>query len=201
MCWLLLMLSAVVVASWLTCHKRRKLKPAAGEPLARPIITQNTVKTAADSAGERGKQGDPAEMTQAATVFLRDWLFPVEISKITALLEKCGHQQWVWHLHDEEIAQAELYPQEKKYAVLLQSKFGFGMQVRNALRRAGFGEQELGVPSLDDIYVDLLEAAVRQPPDPECSITGVEFTPHQDRETSAVPSANAVRHENPELTK
>ena len=104
-------------------------------------------------------------MRQAAIAFLRGWLFPVEVSKIRVLIAQHGSQAWVWHLHDEEIA--ELYPQEQRVAVLLSPQFGFGMQVRNALRRAGFGEEELSVPSLEDVYLDLLEAAVRQASGPE----------------------------------
>lgn len=37
----------------------------------------------------------------------------------------------------------------------------WGMGVRNALRNAGFGERELGVRNLDNVYVELVEEAVR----------------------------------------
>lgn len=37
----------------------------------------------------------------------------------------------------------------------------WGMGVRNALRTAGFGERELGVRNLDNVYVELVEEAVR----------------------------------------
>jgi hypothetical protein len=38
--------------------------------------------------------------------------------------------------------------------------FGWGMHVRNALRRAGFNEKFLGVGNLDDVYVEAIEHAV-----------------------------------------
>lgn len=38
--------------------------------------------------------------------------------------------------------------------------FDWGMHVRNALRRAGFGEKFLGVENLDDIYVEAVEHAI-----------------------------------------
>lgn len=38
--------------------------------------------------------------------------------------------------------------------------FGWGMEVRNRLRRAGFGEDAFNIANLDDIYVPLIEAAV-----------------------------------------
>jgi hypothetical protein len=34
------------------------------------------------------------------------------------------------------------------------------MAVRNLLRKGGFGEKELGVGNLDDVYVELVEQAV-----------------------------------------
>lgn len=37
----------------------------------------------------------------------------------------------------------------------------WGMGVRNALREAGFGEREFGVLNLDNVYVELVEEAVR----------------------------------------
>ncbi|KKK72867.1 hypothetical protein LCGC14_2899560, partial [marine sediment metagenome] len=38
--------------------------------------------------------------------------------------------------------------------------FEWGMHVRNALRKAGFNEQFLGVGNLDDVYVEAIEHAV-----------------------------------------
>ena len=38
--------------------------------------------------------------------------------------------------------------------------FDWGMHVRNALRRAGFNEQFLGVGNLDDVYVEAIEHAI-----------------------------------------
>ena len=41
--------------------------------------------------------------------------------------------------------------------------FLWGMQIRNSLRQAGFGENYWPVGNLDDIYVELVEDAVRMP--------------------------------------
>ena len=38
----------------------------------------------------------------------------------------------------------------------------WGMGVRNELRQAGYGEQEFGVMNLDNIYIELIEEAVRR---------------------------------------
>jgi hypothetical protein len=40
--------------------------------------------------------------------------------------------------------------------------FWFGMAIRNLLREKGFGEKYWGIWNLDDIYVWLLEEAVRR---------------------------------------
>lgn len=40
--------------------------------------------------------------------------------------------------------------------------FGWGMAVRNKLRDAGFGEKEFGVGNLDNIYVKLVEDAMKE---------------------------------------
>lgn len=36
----------------------------------------------------------------------------------------------------------------------------WGMDVRNLLRRNGYGEKELGVENLDDVYVGIVESAL-----------------------------------------
>ena len=38
--------------------------------------------------------------------------------------------------------------------------FGFGREIRNLLRKAGFSESSFGVSNLDDVYLDLLVKAV-----------------------------------------
>lgn len=40
--------------------------------------------------------------------------------------------------------------------------FGWGMSIRNKLRDSGFGEEFFEINNLDDIYVELIEAAVKQ---------------------------------------
>lgn len=39
--------------------------------------------------------------------------------------------------------------------------FGWGMAVRNRLRKHNFGEEPFGVANLDNIYVELIEEAMR----------------------------------------
>jgi hypothetical protein len=43
----------------------------------------------------------------------------------------------------------------------VRSSFRLGMSVRNTLRSGGFTEESLSVPNLDDVWCELLEAAVR----------------------------------------
>jgi hypothetical protein len=38
--------------------------------------------------------------------------------------------------------------------------FGWGMQVRNDLRTAGFGEKEFEIANMDNIYIPLVEEAL-----------------------------------------
>jgi hypothetical protein len=40
--------------------------------------------------------------------------------------------------------------------------FWWGMKVRNMLRDAGYGEVYFGVENLDEIYAELIEAAVKE---------------------------------------
>ena len=39
--------------------------------------------------------------------------------------------------------------------------FHWGMNIRNELRKNGFGEEYFGVRNLDDVYVELIEDVVR----------------------------------------
>lgn len=39
--------------------------------------------------------------------------------------------------------------------------FMWGMWMRNQMRTHGFGEKEMGVNNLDDIYIEIIEAAAR----------------------------------------
>lgn len=47
----------------------------------------------------------------------------------------------------------------------VRSSFRLGMSVRNSLRSGGFTEESLGVQNLDDVWYELLEAAVRLSPE------------------------------------
>lgn len=39
---------------------------------------------------------------------------------------------------------------------------GWGMAIRNELRANGYSEQHLGIGNLDNVYVDIIEAAVQE---------------------------------------
>jgi hypothetical protein len=39
---------------------------------------------------------------------------------------------------------------------------GWGTRVRNELRSAGHGEEDLGIENLDDVYIGLIEEAVKE---------------------------------------
>jgi len=40
--------------------------------------------------------------------------------------------------------------------------FEYGMHIRNLLRKKGFGEEYFGINNLDNIYVELVEDAVKE---------------------------------------
>lgn len=72
-----------------------------------------------------------------AVRFLREWLSPMVRFQIRELVDK----------------------QSRDWPVAYHSFWGMG--VRNALRDRGFGEDALGVLNLDNVYVELVEEAVR----------------------------------------
>jgi hypothetical protein len=39
--------------------------------------------------------------------------------------------------------------------------FTWGMGIRNLLRNNGYGEKELGIDNLDDVYIPIVEEAVK----------------------------------------
>ena len=50
--------------------------------------------------------------------------------------------------------------------------FGWGMGIRNALRTAGFRESQLGVRNLDNVYVELVELALKEDGEDEAQTVG-----------------------------
>jgi hypothetical protein len=82
----------------------------------------------------------PEEKKQAAVTFLRAMLSEFVQSQIREAISRDPHTWWAdYHFH-------------------------WGMSVRNALRDSGFGEEGLGISNLDFIYVQLIEAAVKETP-------------------------------------
>lgn len=77
----------------------------------------------------------PVEKKRQAVEFLRKELAPAA-AEIRAAI-KADPENWVLPYH-----------------------FGWGMATRNALRKAGFGEEFFLIANLDDIYVRLVEEAM-----------------------------------------
>ena len=73
-----------------------------------------------------------------AVLFLRDWLTPSVQQQIREVIN-IKSPDWPAGYH-----------------------MGWGMGVRNALREHGFGEEPFGIKNLDNIYVTLVEEAVRR---------------------------------------
>jgi hypothetical protein len=92
---------------------------------------------------------DPTTRDEAA-VFLRRWL-PPAARDVYARLMEADPTGWSRHPH-----------------------FRGGVIVRCALRGNGYTEHLLGIPSLDEVWPDLLERAVR----PEHSRNGTGGAPH-----------------------
>jgi len=164
--------AVLAVAQLWTRTRERQEAPGVAVPEQQARIMHSAIAGAIgprDQLMEAPVQAVPHNMMQAAAAFLREWLNAEEIAEIRRLVRKHGTGDWIWHLHDESIE--DLYPLERHYAIHLAPQFGFGMQVRNALRRAGFGERELGVRNLQEVYVGLLEAAAEDecPPARGCA--------------------------------
>lgn len=97
-----------------------------------------------------------------AIKYLRQQLPSSEKVKIRSLITKHGSKDWVHHLYDDEIAALTDAERAGNMAAFWKASghCRFGMSVRNELRDAGFGEDELGVDNIDDIYIYLLNEAV-----------------------------------------
>ena len=76
-----------------------------------------------------------SEKHDAAIASLQDWLGESGLERLRKIV--AAESWWVAH------------------------HFASGMQVRNHLRENGFDEAELGIKNLDNVYVHLLEEAVR----------------------------------------
>jgi hypothetical protein len=106
----------------------------------------------------------PEDKRKAAASKLLELLSqePGTVERIRELMPHYpGHHEWLWHLHDDEIEKLSDADRRRGYAAMYNPHFGFGMAVRNALRKAGFGEEYFGIHNLDDIYIDVIEEAVR----------------------------------------
>ena len=102
---------------------------------------------------------DP-EKVRAAAVHLRAWLPEPDRQHLCKIIAEHGHYGWIFHLHDEEVA-AE--PSHRSKAVIAaRGHFQFATVVRNELRCSGFGERELGVQNLDDVYLFIVEEALKE---------------------------------------
>jgi hypothetical protein len=78
----------------------------------------------------------PAGKRAAAIAFLKERLPQVTKEEIRQMMSEDSQTWWTPH------------------------HLWWGMSIRNLLREHGFGEKELGVSNLGDVYIGLLEAAV-----------------------------------------
>ena len=62
----------------------------------------------------------------------------------------------------EMIVTIRKFMKDKGSDWILEHHHTWGMAVRNNLREAKFGEAEFGIQNLDDIYVELVEEAVKE---------------------------------------
>jgi len=95
------------------------------------------------------------ELRRKAIEFLRTKIPPDIQVKWLALIKKYDGHEWFNHVYDEQID--KLSPKEKTFSCMYNPHFLLGMTIRNDLRRAGFGEKELGYHNLDCVYIYLLE--------------------------------------------
>lgn len=106
---------------------------------------------------------DWSNLRWRAIVALRKEIPADDQARIREAIAEHG-SDWVHHLYDAEIA--KLTPREREAGLAGfyagSGYFRFGRAIRNFLRGAGFGEKELGVDNLDDVYVELIEKAVSQ---------------------------------------
>ena len=101
-----------------------------------------------------------SEKVREAAAHLRSWLPEADRQRLRKIISEHGHYAWIFHLHDEEVA-AE--PSHRSKAVIAaRGHFQFATAVRNELRCSGFGERELGVQNLDDVYLFIVEEAMKE---------------------------------------
>ncbi len=101
---------------------------------------------------------DPSKV-QAAAEHLRAWLPESDRQRLANIISEHGHYSWIFHLHDEEVAAEPVH--RSKAVIAARGHFQFATVVRNELRCAGFGEKELGIQNLDDVYLFLVEEALK----------------------------------------
>lgn len=92
----------------------------------------------------------PPQTIEGAVRFMVDWLTQTEgkddtglsrqmIDIVTEMIKKEPSEWWAGH------------------------HFGWGMSMRNLLRKNGFSEKEIGVDNLDDYYIPIIEEACLGP--------------------------------------
>lgn len=60
-----------------------------------------------------------------------------------------------------EVFKGYIADDPEKWYVIDRWHFTGGMAIRNHMRSNGFGEKELGVSNLDDIYIEIIEEALK----------------------------------------
>ena len=96
----------------------------------------------------------------AAAAHLRSWFPEEDRERLRQTIARHGRYSWIFHLHDDEVAKEPSH--QGKAVIAARGHLRFATLVRNELRTSGFGESELGVRNLDDVYVFLVEEALME---------------------------------------
>lgn len=104
---------------------------------------------------------DPFMRAKAVHALRRELEKQKLLSKVKELISEYGHHEWLWHLYDKEVNNLTKDEKSRGFGLIYNPHFTFGMSIRNWLRNNGFGEVQMKVHNLDDIYINLLEDAVK----------------------------------------
>jgi hypothetical protein len=97
---------------------------------------------------------------KAAAAHLRSWFADLDRERLRRTIAEHGHYSWIFHLYDDEVEKEPSH--QGKAIIAAREHIRFATLVRNELRTAGFGESDLGIRNLDDVYIFLLEEALME---------------------------------------
>jgi len=97
----------------------------------------------------------------AAVEHLQSWFSEEDRQRIRKVIAAHGRYGWIYHLYDDEVAKEPSH--QGKAVIAASGHLRFATLVRNELRVAGYGERDLGIRNLDEIYTFLVEEALKEP--------------------------------------